>query len=305
MTMLTFGRAWTLAPQRSTHLAVWSRRFGTLSVPMAVFGVVFHRAGAADGDAGIAVLGAFVACALLGLVCGVLALMRIWTEGYDGARFAMIGIIWSLAVLVIPATLLPAILTLPHLRQATTDFDDPPAFNAALRDHPVDGRAAGLLPPQQKALQSEAYPTVVPLRIDVSAPEAFALALQIAESNGWRIIERKAPEEILTPAPGRAQRARPTTRSRTAPRPPAPEQEARRPADPNAIKDYTPGIIEAVARTRFYGFRDDVVIRITAMQRESRIDMRSASRSGSFDLGTNARRIVDFLAELRDRAAER
>lgn len=116
MTMLTFGRAWTLAPQRSTHLAVWSRRLGTLSVPMAVFGVVFHRTGAADGDAGIAVLGAFLACALLGLVCGVLALMRIWTEGYDGARFAMIGIIWSLAVLVIPATLLPAVLTLPHLR---------------------------------------------------------------------------------------------------------------------------------------------------------------------------------------------
>ena len=305
MTMLTFGRSWTLAPQRATHLAVWSRRFGTLSLPMAVFGVIFHRAGAADGDAGIAVLGAFLTCALLGLLCGVLALVRIWNEGYDGTRFALIGIIWSLAVLVIPASLLPAILTLPHLRQATTDFDDPPVFNAALREHAGDDRAAGSLPPLQKALQSEAYPTVVPLRIDVPAPEAFVLALQIAESNGWRIIARKPPEEILTPVPNRAQRPRPTTRSRTAPRPAAPEQEVRRPVDPNAIKDYTPGIIEAVARTRFYGFRDDVVIRISAIQRESRIDMRSASRSGSFDLGVNARRIVDFLAELRDRAAER
>jgi uncharacterized protein (DUF1499 family) len=33
--------------------------------------------------------------------------------------------------------------------------------------------------------------------------------------------------------------------------------------------------------------------------------MRSASRIGWHDLGTNARRVVDFLTEFRDKAAER
>lgn len=302
MTMLTYGRAWKLAPSRTTRLSLWSRRFGTLSVPIAVIGVAFHRAGAAEGSAALAVLAAFIICALLGLLFGLLALLRIWNEGYDGARFALIGIIWSLAVLVIPMTLVPAMLTLPRLWQATTDFDDPPAF-AAAREPPLALRARSALPPEQKSLQSEAYPTVVPLRIDMTPPDAYALALQIAEGNGWQIIDRRAPQEILEPRPPRQQRPRPTTRSSPARGAQAPAE--RRGGDQPVVKDYTPGVIEAVARTRFYGFRDDVVIRITPVQKESRIDMRSASRLGSFDFGANARRIVDFLTELRDRAAER
>jgi uncharacterized protein (DUF1499 family) len=57
------------------------------------------------------------------------------------------------------------------------------------------------------------------------------------------------------------------------------------------------GTIEAVATTRVFGFQDDIVIRVRADgPAESRIDMRSKSRDGRGDLGTNANRIRSFIA---------
>ena len=60
------------------------------------------------------------------------------------------------------------------------------------------------------------------------------------------------------------------------------------------------GVIEAVARTLIMGFRDDVVIRISALGNGSRVDMRSASRVGWHDFGANASRIRALLTEIDD-----
>lgn len=59
------------------------------------------------------------------------------------------------------------------------------------------------------------------------------------------------------------------------------------------------GRIEATDTTPFFGFKDDVVIRVTAAPPGSRIDVRSLSRIGDSDLGANARRIENFLKQLR------
>jgi uncharacterized protein (DUF1499 family) len=60
-------------------------------------------------------------------------------------------------------------------------------------------------------------------------------------------------------------------------------------------QDPAAGRIEAFDRTFWYGFIDDVVIRITPEGAGSRIDVRSVSRVGKSDIGTNARRIRAFL----------
>jgi len=59
-------------------------------------------------------------------------------------------------------------------------------------------------------------------------------------------------------------------------------------------------VIEAVARTPIMGFRDDVVIRVTATREGARVDMRSASRYAWHDFGTNASRIRSLLEDLDD-----
>jgi len=63
--------------------------------------------------------------------------------------------------------------------------------------------------------------------------------------------------------------------------------------------DESAGRIEAVATTRWFGFKDDVVIRVApAGGGGSRVDVRSKSRVGRGDVGANAKRIREFLARL-------
>jgi uncharacterized protein (DUF1499 family) len=56
--------------------------------------------------------------------------------------------------------------------------------------------------------------------------------------------------------------------------------------------------IEATATTLFFGFKDDIVIRIGPQGPGSRVDMRSLSRIGGSDIGANAQRVRKFLAQL-------
>jgi hypothetical protein len=65
------------------------------------------------------------------------------------------------------------------------------------------------------------------------------------------------------------------------------------------------GRIEAVALTPLMGFREDIVIRIRSAGGMARIDMRSASRYGDQDLGSNARRIETFFSEFTDERRRR
>jgi uncharacterized protein (DUF1499 family) len=68
--------------------------------------------------------------------------------------------------------------------------------------------------------------------------------------------------------------------------------------------DEKAGRIEAVATTRWFGFKDDMVVRIVGSDAGSRIDVRSKSRVGRSDVGANARRIQEFLTRVgRERAA--
>lgn len=63
-------------------------------------------------------------------------------------------------------------------------------------------------------------------------------------------------------------------------------------ADPEA------GKIEATDRTLWFGFRDDIVIRIRPAPSVTEVDVRSKSRVGRSDLGVNAARIRRFRDEL-------
>ncbi len=59
--------------------------------------------------------------------------------------------------------------------------------------------------------------------------------------------------------------------------------------------DVDNGRVEAVATTFWFGFKDDLVVRIQPTHTGSKIDVRSVSRVGQSDLGANAARIAKFL----------
>src|SRR5258706_9816615 len=65
-----------------------------------------------------------------------------------------------------------------------------------------------------------------------------------------------------------------------------------------AASDPGSGRIEATASTLWFGFKDDVVVRVRPDGAGSRIDVRSVSRVGKSDVGANARRIEEYLSRL-------
>lgn len=65
-------------------------------------------------------------------------------------------------------------------------------------------------------------------------------------------------------------------------------------------QDAEAGIIEATDTSFWFGFKDDIIIRIRGVRSGSRVDLRSVSRVGLADLGVNAERIHTFLREWED-----
>jgi len=63
--------------------------------------------------------------------------------------------------------------------------------------------------------------------------------------------------------------------------------------DPDSLR------IEAIDRTFWFGFVDDVVVRLTPVNGRTVLDVRSKSRFGRSDVGTNARRIREYLDAVR------
>ena len=64
-------------------------------------------------------------------------------------------------------------------------------------------------------------------------------------------------------------------------------------------RDAAAGILEAVDTTKWFGFKDDIAVRVAAAEGGSRIDVRSKSRVGRSYIGTNARRIRAYVERLQ------
>jgi uncharacterized protein (DUF1499 family) len=59
------------------------------------------------------------------------------------------------------------------------------------------------------------------------------------------------------------------------------------------------GRIEATDTTFWFGFKDDIVIRVMPADHRSRVDIRSVSSVGKSDMGMNAKRIRRYLKKLK------
>jgi hypothetical protein len=122
-------------------------------------------------------------------------------------------------------------------------------------------------------LQHAAYSDIEPDLTDSTPQEAYDAAMKVIIKRKWRIVDARPPQ-------GSAVRA---VETRAPPGPP--------PRD---------GFIEAIARTPILGFRDDVVVRVRPTSDGTRIDVRSASRYGRHDLGTNAARVRNLISDIDD-----
>lgn len=225
----------------------------------------------------------------------ILAGMLLFVSG-SGTRFGLWSfpagfqlLKWAAYLALGAAAVALAGLLVPKLRTG-----DAKAFVVAL----ALGFAVAAVPAYWMQAARE-VPPIHDISTDLDNPPAFAAVLaQRGDASN--------PPEHGGPAVAEAQRrAYPDIRPLMLPLPPAeafaPALRAARAMGWEIIaQDAAAGRIEATATTLWFGFRDDVVVRVAPSGSGSRVDVRSASRVGVSDVGANAKRVRAYLARLAD-----
>jgi uncharacterized protein (DUF1499 family) len=209
----------------------------------------------------LATLAGALALAVIAILLAFGAGAMIWKDGIEGLGHAVSALLIGLALIAYPAYLGVKAYKLPAIYDITTDPIDPPRFDAIARLRPRDANDVRYAGLYAAELQHTAYSDIEPDVTDSTPQEAFDAAVAVITKRKWRVVDARPPQ-------------------------------------PASRRD---GVIEAVARTPILGFRDDVVVRVRATTEGARIDVRSASRYGRHDFGTNAARIRSLLEDIDDR----
>jgi uncharacterized protein (DUF1499 family) len=244
-----------------SRLAAWSLRLALFSLIATFVALIIVRSGALDLVPALSTLAGALVLAAVAILLAFGAGIVIWRDGLGGLRQAVLAVLIGVALIGYPAYLGARAYQLPAIYDITTDPIDPPQFDAIARLRPRDANPIayqGLYAAEQ---QHAAYPDIDPEDSTASPQEAFDVAMKIIVKRKWRVVDARPPRGPV----------------------------AGRPAD---------GIIEAVARSLILGFPEDVVLRIRATNDGTRIDLRSASRYGRGDLGSNAARVRNLITDI-------
>jgi hypothetical protein len=256
-----------------SRLAIWARRVALFSLAATLIAVIIVRSGALDIVPALSTLAGALVLAVVAILLALGAGIVIWFEGIGGLKQTFAALFIGLALIAYPAFLGIRGYRLPAIYDITTDPIDPPQFDAIARLRPRDANPITYEGLYAAELQHAAYSDIEPDLTDGTAQEAYDAAMKVIIKRKWRIVDTRAPQgDVPRPVNARTPAGLP-------------------PRD---------GIIEAIARTPILGFRDDVVVRVRSTSDGARIDVRSASRYGRHDFGTNATRVRDLLSDIDD-----
>jgi len=239
--------------------ALWSRRLSLFALTVGVISVALARSGLVDVMAVLAVFGAAVIVACLGLLLGGAGSVVIWRTGRRGAGSIVGAALLAALLLAYPLWLVAQAVRLPALTDVSTDLIDPPDFARSSRALAArEAISHGPIPQPSREAQRRAYPGVSPIVLDLEADEAWQIVQKAVAARKWLVVDQVTPGGRI------------------------------------GI-----GHIDAVDKTPVMGFPEDVTIRVRPLAGQTRIDIRSASRFGRHDFGGNARRIQRFAEELQ------
>ena len=230
---------------------------GILGILLPILGALGTRAGLWHFAIGLFSVPGGLLLAAIGLVLGIIALLRMRKRG---ARLVLPahGAALNLLVGLYLGSIVTSAFILPPMHNVSTDIEDPPEFTAA---HAVRGEGANSLEYDSDRLgpiQREGYPEVQPLVMEM-APETMYERAEDALLGMGMEITREDPEQ---------------------------------------------GEVEAVATTSWFGYKDDIVVRLREVDGGTRMDVRSVSRVGLVDLGANAERILEIIKRVKESAQQ-
>lgn len=221
-------------------------------------------------QAGLPVLGFTL---LLAVVALVLALVRRPRRDWAAALVALLIPALGLGYL---ASVRAKAADIPPIHDISTDVVDPPTYSDAIVSARTETGANPLMPMGAPLSTQPAY----------QGPQFQSLATRTLGEVGRTAYPAARPLKTS---------ARPDAAFAAA------VAEAEAQGWTLVTRDPGRGIVEATAETFWFGFKDDVAIRVRPDGAGSVVDVRSTSRVGLSDLGTNAARIEAYLAGLSER----
>jgi len=249
------------APAEPSSPSIWTSRLALFCVGLVAAALPLHYLFLLPTPTLLTILKGAFLGAGLAILLGLFAAAGIWRTGEPGTARVVFGILVSVGLLGWPVYARLAAGDLPSINDISTDTNSPPPFTV-LGPQRVDGANSPIYPGQRFAsAQASAYPDLRPLVIARSTEEAFELVVESVKRMKMKIENEQLPNARTGQA----------------------------------------GLLEAVDRTLIIGFRDDVAVRVSGDTRQARIDVRSASRYGSHDLGRNAKRVRDLMREIQIR----
>jgi uncharacterized protein (DUF1499 family) len=183
-----------IADPQVSRLALWARRLAVFALPVALLAVIIERAGLFDIMPVLVTFGAALALAAAAILVATIALIRIWIDGKQGTRNALVAIFVGLMLLAYPGYLGVKAYRLPAIHDITTDPYDPPRFEAVarLRTREANPVAYGGLATYQQ--QRTAYPDIEALIAPATPQLAYDAALAVVTKRKWRIVDARAPQ---------------------------------------------------------------------------------------------------------------
>ncbi|WP_298365254.1 DUF1499 domain-containing protein [uncultured Bradyrhizobium sp.] len=243
-------------------LATWSRNLAIFSVVAVVVSILIVRFGFLEVKPALATFFGALGLAGLSILLGLAAFAAIWQNGTRGMGRILLAFLIDAAILAYPAYLTYQYRKLPRIYDVTTDAIDPPKFEALARLRTGEGTNPAAYAGLYSAEKQRAAYPDIET-VELETPVDRAYEMTL------RLVNRRKWLVI----------------------------DARAPQPPRRI-----GRIEAVARTPIMGFREDVSIRVTPDDEDSRVDIRSASRYFDTDLGSNAARVKKLIEDLNTAA---
>jgi uncharacterized protein (DUF1499 family) len=248
-----------------SRAAIWSRHAAWLAVCVALISVWLIRSERVDMQTGFVLVGSTALIALVVLMLAVAGFAAVWQRGAPGLGRAILAFVLAGAIFAGPAWFVARGLLLPAINDISTDLDDPPGFSRSRAA--LEARGGRSAPdPGPEARRKQRE----------AYPGLAPVYLDVTAEEAFDIVRRAVRARGLSVV------------------------EAVRPGGRSGL-----GRIEAVDRTPILRFPDDVTIRIRPRADGARIDIRSASRYGRHDFGTNAARVqrlideIGFIADLR------
>jgi uncharacterized protein (DUF1499 family) len=247
-----------------SRLALWSRRLALFALVAALLSIIIVRSGMLELSPALATFGGALALAVLGMLLALAAMVVIWRQGHAGIGHAVSALAIGAVLLAYPAYFGVLAYRLPMINDVATDPVDPPRFEVLARLRPREG--ANPVAYARLRVAEQQHKAYPDIEpLDVDA------APQAAYDGALDVVTKRKWRVVEARAPQARQRD---------------------------------GHIEAVAHTLIMGFPDDLVIRVRATPDGSRIDVRSASRYGRHDFGTNAARVRSLIEDIDDRLSD-